>query len=253
VELRCDYGRLAPSYDRYRGLSASTIEHWLEKLIQAGGVTSASKVLDIGCGTGRLAIPLKEATGAEVFGLDISAEMLEQAKSKRGAEALHWILGDAQALPFPEGSFDFTLMCLVLHHIADKACAISEMYRVLRPGGRGLIWTISHRQIKDSLLNEFFPSFSQLDLQRCPSIPEIRSLMKGTGYAGVRAEKLTFAERTSTSRYIEKVRNKYISTLDLLSEAEFAAGMKRLARILPQRYGREMRRETQFTIVVGAK
>lgn len=136
--FRCDYGRIASSYDRYRDLSPSSLNLWLEKIIRLGRISSGAKVLDIGCGTGRLTIPLQQETQAEVYGLDLSAEMLEQAQGKKGAETVHWISGDAHALPFPDRSFDCTFMCLVLHHIEDKARAIEEMYRVLKPGEEAL-------------------------------------------------------------------------------------------------------------------
>lgn len=250
---KCDYSRIAQSYDRYRDISPSSLRLWLKTIIQCGKITSNSRVLDIGCGTGRLTIPLQQMTQAEIYGLDLSKEMLEKAKSKRGADEIHWVLGDAKALPFPEKFFDCTFMCLVLHHIDDKAQAIKEMHRVLKHGGRSLIWTSPHQQIKGFLLNEFFPSLQKIDLNRFPSIPVIESLMESVGYANIRTEIVAFQEQILTSRYIEMVRNKYISTLCLLSEDEFSAGLEKLERFLPQRYGRRMTRSYQFTVVVGEK
>jgi ubiquinone/menaquinone biosynthesis C-methylase UbiE len=249
--LKCDYSRIASSYDRYRDLSPSSLSLWLGKIIRWGRISSSAKVLDIGCGTGRLIIPLQQMTQTEVYGLDLSAEMLAQAQGKEGAEVIRWILGDAQALPFPDRFFDCTFMCLVLHHIEDKARAISEMYRVLKPGGRSLIWTTSHHQIKDSLLNEFFPSLQKIDLRRFPPIPTIKGLMGSAGYIDICAEEVTFQEQVRTSDYIEKVRNRYISTLSLIDEEEFAAGTKKLERALPRRYGQRMTRESRFMIVTG--
>ena len=253
MNLRCVYGWIAPSYDRYRDLSPSSLNLWLEKIIRLGEVSSGAKVLDIGCGTGRLTIPLQEKAQAEVWGLDLSAEMLEQAKQKKGAETIHWILGDAQALPFPDRFFDLTFMCLVLHHIEDKARAIEEMYRVLKPGGRSLIWTVSHQQIKDFLLNEFFPSLQRIDLGRFLPIPTIKDLMGSAGYTHIHVEEVVFQEQMATSDYIEKVRNKYISTLSLIDEKEFAVGLEKLEKALLRRHGERMLREGRFTIVVGEK
>ena len=253
MDLRCDYGRIAPSYDRYRDLSPASLKRWLSKIIQLGEIGPAMRVLDIGCGTGRLTIPLQRLTGAEVFGLDLSREMLDQAKRKAGAEALHWVLGDAQALPFPEGFFDCAFMCLVLHHLEDKARAISEMHRVLVPGGRGLIWTVSHRQIREHPLNGFFHSLAEIDQKRFPSIPMIRALMEAAGYSDIREEEIGFHEEIPTGHYLERVRNRYISTLDLLSPGEFASGLVELERSLAPRRNQLMIRRQQFTIVVGER
>jgi SAM-dependent methyltransferase len=253
MDLKCDYGKLALSYDRYRDLSPDLLQSWLEVLIRWGRLSHGIRVLDIGCGTGRLTIPLQRLSGAEVWGLDLSEEMLAQAKRKEGAAAVRWVLGDAQALPFPNGSFDFAFMCLVLHHLGDKARALAEMTRVLRPGGRGLIWTVSHRQIEESPLNEFFPSLARLDLERFPPIPTIVAMMRAAGFTAIRTEPVIFQERLPTDRYIEKVRNKYISTLSLLSEEEFITGLARLEHCLPERYGRELVRRQRFTVVVGER
>lgn len=253
MDLRCDYGKIAPAYDRYRDLSPALLEGWLGVLIHWGRLSPGMRALDIGCGTGRLAIPLRRLTEAEVWGLDLSEEMLAQAKGKEGAEEVHWVRGDAQVLPFPEGFFDFAFMCLVLHHLQDKAGAIREMHRVLKPGGRGLIWTVSHRQIRESPLNEFFPSLARLDLERFPPIPAIAAMMKAAGFGAIRTEPVVFHERLPTGRYIEKVRNKYISTLSLLDEEEFTAGLARLERSLLERHGQEMVRRQQFTIVLGER
>ncbi|MGQ9733631.1 MAG: class I SAM-dependent methyltransferase [Candidatus Bipolaricaulia bacterium] len=253
LSLKCDYSELAESYDRYRDLSPDALEDWLAVLIRWGRLSPGMRILDIGCGTGRLTIPLQQLTGAEVFGLDLSREMLDQAKRKAGAEALHWVLGDAQALPFPGKSFDFAFMCLVLHHLEDKARALAEMARVLVPGGRGLIWTVSHQQIAAHPLNEFFPSLAELDLKRFPPIATIKALMEAAGFATIQVEPIAFQERLPLSRYIEKVRNKYISTLSLLSQEEFSTGLARLERVLPERFGHELVRSQQFTIVVGER
>lgn len=253
MDLRCDYGKLAPSYDRYRDLSPDALEGWLAVLIRWGRLSPGMRVLDIGCGTGRLTIPLRRLSGAAVWGLDISKEMLEQAKSKKGAEALHWVWGDAQALPFPEESFDFAFMCLVLHHLQDRPRAISEMYRVLKSGGRGLIWTVSHQQIRESPLNEFFPSLAEIDLKRFPSIATLKALMKAAGYSAIREEEVIFHEEIPISYHLERVRNRYISTLALLSPAEFASGLAELERRLAQRQGQMMARRQRFTIVAGEK
>ncbi|MCR4403714.1 MAG: methyltransferase domain-containing protein [Candidatus Acetothermia bacterium] len=252
MDLKCDYGKIAPSYDRYRDLSPELLEGWLGVLIRWGRPSPGMKALDIGCGTGRLTIPLQRLTGAEVWGLDLSEEMLEQARQKKGAAGVHWVLGDAQALPFPEGAFDFAFMCLVLHHLGDKAQAIREMHRVLRPGGRGLVWTVSHRQIRESPLNAFFPSLAEIDLARFPSIREIRALMEGAGFSAIREEELAFQEETPTSCYLERVRNRYISTLELLSPAEFASGLAKLEKSLANKRD-QMTRTQQFTIIVGER
>jgi ubiquinone/menaquinone biosynthesis C-methylase UbiE len=101
-------------------------------------------VLDIGCGTGTLAIAAKQRVGVtgRVYGVDASPEMLARASGKAnraGAEVV-FKNGIAERLPFPDGEFDAVLSTVMLHHLGRKArqkCA-HEVRRVLKPGGRVL-------------------------------------------------------------------------------------------------------------------
>ena len=94
-------------------------------------------VVDVGCGTGTLAIALA-AGGAEVIGIDGDPEALALAHAKPGAEAVQWRKGLATALPLPGASADRVVMSLLLHHLdaGAKRTALAEAVRVLRPGGR---------------------------------------------------------------------------------------------------------------------
>jgi ubiquinone/menaquinone biosynthesis C-methylase UbiE len=110
------------------------------KLIDQAGIRGGQRVLDLGCGTGTLTIMIKQSQpGAEVFGLDGDAKILEIARakaSKAGADIV-WDRGMAYQLPYASDSFDRVLTSLVLHHLStdSKKRALAEVSRVLRPGG----------------------------------------------------------------------------------------------------------------------
>ncbi|HEX5898992.1 MAG TPA: class I SAM-dependent methyltransferase, partial [Solirubrobacteraceae bacterium] len=101
------------------------------------GLAPGAPVVDVGCGTGTLAIALARG-GAEVIGVDGDPEMLALARAKAGAEAVQWREGPATALALAGESADRVVMSLLLHHLdADaKRAALAEAARVLRPGGR---------------------------------------------------------------------------------------------------------------------
>jgi len=101
------------------------------------GLAPGGAVVDVGCGTGTLAIALA-AGGAEVIGVDGDPEVLALAHAKPGAEAVQWRKGLATALPLPGASADRVVMSLLLHHLdgVGKRTALAEAVRVLRPGGR---------------------------------------------------------------------------------------------------------------------
>jgi ubiquinone/menaquinone biosynthesis C-methylase UbiE len=101
------------------------------------GLAPGAAVVDVGSGTGTLAIALA-ARGAAVIGVDGDAEALGLAQAKPGAESVQWRKGLATALPVPGASADRVVMSLLLHHLdaASKRTALAEALRVLRPGGR---------------------------------------------------------------------------------------------------------------------
>lgn len=115
-----------------------------EKVLALPGLQPGEAVLDVGCGTGTLAIAAKRRVGptGTVYGIDASPEMIVRAQTKARKAGLEVVLENAmaQALPFPDAQFDAVLSTIMLHHLPRKArlqCAV-EMRRVLKPDGRVL-------------------------------------------------------------------------------------------------------------------
>jgi ubiquinone/menaquinone biosynthesis C-methylase UbiE len=115
-----------------------------EKLLGLVRLKTGEAVLDVGCGTGTLAITAKRQVGptGTVYGIDASPEMIAKAdkKARKAGVEIVFKNGFAQSLPFPDAQFDVVLTTLMLHHLPGKARGESavEMRRVLKPGGRVL-------------------------------------------------------------------------------------------------------------------
>jgi ubiquinone/menaquinone biosynthesis C-methylase UbiE len=114
------------------------------RAVEAAGVTGDDVVLDVACGNGNATIPAAK-TGAKVTGIDITAPLLEAGKAA-AAEAgvdIEWIEGDAQKLPFDDGSFDVVTSVFGCMFVPDQRAEAQEMARVLKPGGRMAVaaWT----------------------------------------------------------------------------------------------------------------
>lgn len=112
-----------------------------EKLIELAAPAPGENVLDVGCGTGTLAIALKSKVGTgEVHGIDASPEMIEVAKVKaeKAGSDIDYQVALIEAIPFPDASFDLVTSSLMLHHLPDdlKRTGLAEIRRVLKPGGR---------------------------------------------------------------------------------------------------------------------
>jgi ubiquinone/menaquinone biosynthesis C-methylase UbiE len=110
------------------------------RLIAQAAPSARSRVLDLGCGTGTLALMLKRSQpSVEVVGIDPDREILERARAKAGAARvdIQFDEGFSTELPYVEEAFDAVLSTLVLHHLTgpDKRQSLREIARVLRPGG----------------------------------------------------------------------------------------------------------------------
>lgn len=126
------------------------------RLVALAGPRPGQRILDIGCGTGTLTIMVKQAQPAAVVaGLDGDEAVLAIARKKAAREAvgpIHWQLGTAYDLPYPDESFDLVLASMMLHHLTleDKRATFREMRRVLRPGG--MFWMVDFGQPHDALM-----------------------------------------------------------------------------------------------------
>ncbi|MFL5574397.1 MAG: class I SAM-dependent methyltransferase [Gemmatimonadaceae bacterium] len=130
-------------YDILAGLLTLGRERaFRERLVGLARIEPGEAVLDVGCGTGTLAIAAKRrvGSGGVVQGIDASPEMIARARRKAAKAGVDVIFetGVAESLPFPDARFDVVLSTLMLHHLprpARQQC-VREVRRVLRPGGR---------------------------------------------------------------------------------------------------------------------
>jgi SAM-dependent methyltransferase len=105
-----------------------------------------ARVLEVGCGPGRLSIRLARQHGLDVTGLDLDPAMIQRARANAdrpgGGDERRpsFLVGDVASLAFPDGSFDLVVSTLSMHHWADPTAGLAEIGRVLRPGARALVW-----------------------------------------------------------------------------------------------------------------
>lgn len=188
------------------------------------------RVLDVGCGTGRLAAELQER-GNRVWGVDPSPEMVSAAKA-RGVNAK---VARAERLPFKESWFERAVLWLSVH-LLDRAQAFAELRRVLAPEGRVLIATFDPSHFDRFWLNAIFPSLEGIDRERFPTEAQLTQELFAAGFEP-RASSLSQRAEIMREDALERIRGRYISTLELLSDEEYAAGLEQAGRELPARIG----------------
>jgi SAM-dependent methyltransferase len=118
------------------GLIAKSYESGAAEFVERLNLSDGTRVLDVACGTGNLAIPAAR-TGAAVTGVDIATNLLEQARSRAGAEgvAVQFDEGDAEQLPYEDRSFDAVISMFGVMFTPRPELAAAELLRVCRPGG----------------------------------------------------------------------------------------------------------------------
>lgn len=160
---------------------------WAPQVCEAAGVAAGRRALDVACGTGVVA---REAArrGADVVGLDRNAGML--AVARRLGPRIAWRAGLAEKIPFADDSFDAVTCQFGLMFFEDRAQALAEMMRVLRPGGRlvATVWDSLERtpgyRAMAGLLQRLFGDETAA-LLRAPFVlgeaAELRGLLKSAG------------------------------------------------------------------------
>ena len=189
------------------------------------GDLAGRRVLDVGCGTGRLLAALAER-GARVWGIDPSPEMVAEAKRRGSAK-----VASAERMPFKDGWFERAVLWLSVH-LVDRRRAFAELRRVLDVDGRTVIATFDPSHFDRFWLNEIFPSLMRIDRDRFPTEEQLTQELIANGLEP-RVVRLSQRAEIGREAALERIRGRYISTLELLAEEEYRAGLERAERELP--------------------
>ena len=219
-----DYDAIASSYAADRSASPVVIEEIVRGLSRA----EIGSLLEMGCGTGDYLATLARRLGARGIGMDRSLGMLTEGRRKNPGPAL--VRADAQSgYPFGDGSFDACTSVNVMHYLKDLRTFFAGAFRVSKPGAMVLTVTDSEEDLRRRTQCQYFPETLEIELKRYPAISTICSVLLETGWTEVER---THTERTFPIKQstLQGFRNKARSSLRLLPQANFEAGMARLEK-----------------------
>jgi demethylmenaquinone methyltransferase/2-methoxy-6-polyprenyl-1,4-benzoquinol methylase len=211
-KVREMFSRLAGRYDLVNDIMSFGLHRlWKRQAVRLAleGRTGGARVLDLCCGSGDLCFLAGRLGAGAVTGADFTLPMLAVARrrSRREGPGCRFVQADAMRLPFPDGSFDALTISYGLRNIADMPAALSEMRRVLGPGGRAVVLDFGKPDnpvagaLYQGYLRTMMPAVGWIfhgdpetylyipeSLERFPAQRGVASMMRQAGFANVRWE-----------------------------------------------------------------
>ncbi len=168
------FSRAADAYDQVADIQMVIAQHALSSL-----PNHYQHILDIGCGTGRITQALV-AHGAQVTGMDIAPGMIAQAKQQYSRKNLHWLEGDAEAIPLADNSVEGVFSSMALQWCPSLATAFAEIQRVLKPSGTGVLAILG-----EGSLQQLAKAWDDPNHQHVNAFPSLDSIIKSAELAGL--------------------------------------------------------------------
>ncbi|MCC6133553.1 MAG: class I SAM-dependent methyltransferase [Acidobacteria bacterium] len=175
---RTTFDSLAPRWDSFKpeGAFATGADRGLALL----GPLSGLDIVDLGCGTGRLELLLLPRLGdGSVTGVDFSPAMIEQASTRCADPRARWLCRDVLETGLPSALTDIVLCFDSFPHFPDRAAALGEIWRWLRPGGRFLLW---HDIGRDQLADVHRRAGPPVDADVLPPVEVLARLAEAAGF-----------------------------------------------------------------------
>lgn len=175
------YDLIGANYDQTRKADAFLAD----RLASLLGVEPAGRYLDAGCGTGNYTLALARR-GGDWTGVDQSARLIARARAK--APGRSWAVADLTNLPFGDATFDGIVSVLVMHHVVSPTRALASLGRVLKPGGRLVVFTPTAELVQDAWLNHYFPGPMARYAAQTPSTAALAEAWTEAGLTLIDAE-----------------------------------------------------------------
>jgi len=224
---RLNYDKIAHLYDepiRDYDVDPNLVDY----LAQRPSSEDKIRVLDLGCGTGKqLTADVNDLANVQLVGLDLFSGMLGIAQ-KRGPD-IAWVQGDNANPPFARGSFDYITNQFNYQHVQQREKMISEIFRLLKRGGRFVINNIDPWYMRDWLIYRFFPATWELDMQDFLPVDQLVELMETAGFANIQIFRRDLVSDLPLSEvYAYCSRRTAASQFMAISDEDYKSGLQRL-------------------------
>ncbi|MFN8420234.1 MAG: class I SAM-dependent methyltransferase [Anaerolineae bacterium] len=225
------FDRAAEFYDRTRGFPDGIERDAAHAFIRVGALTTRSRVLEVGVGTGRIALPLAPYVG-EYVGIDISRPMMLKLRGKQTGERINLSEGDARVLPYADASFDAVVAVHVFHLIPNWQQALVELKRVLKPDGVLLHgW---NRQGDNEPMQQFWRQRERESrtFEGGLSFEQRQTFLADEGWRLLSEDKVDYTVHAAPIELVDEMRNRMWSRCWRLSDEQLAAMVRELEAFL---------------------
>jgi SAM-dependent methyltransferase len=223
-----DKTNIAAVYDSGRSYDPGVMQEWLDHLSAHVSKDGVSRIVDLGCGTGRFTEALFGLFDADVVGIDPSEKMLEQARAKTSRSTVSFKRGTGENLPLDENSADMVMMSMVYHHLPDPQRTARECHRILRDGGHVCIRNSTLDAIESFPYLRFFNGIRSIIKEQSISRSQIKSDFGDAGFRAVIHKAVAHPLAPDWSSYADKLAKRADSFLARLPDEDFQAGITAL-------------------------
>jgi ubiquinone/menaquinone biosynthesis C-methylase UbiE len=228
--MNYDLTKIPEGYDRGRYHGPEVLNLWMQTLEAHLKSIKITRILDLGCGTGRFSEALAIHFMANVVAVDPSAKMLARAHEKQCDSRVRYQQGSAEAISLPSRSVDIIFMSMSFHHFSNRALAARECRRVLREDGLLFVRTGTREQIGAYPYVPFFPSSRAILDELLPNQIELREPFEKAGFFMTAWQVIMQTIAPGWKAYADKLSAGGDSVLARLSQEELQRGLATLRR-----------------------
>jgi ubiquinone/menaquinone biosynthesis C-methylase UbiE len=235
MEKSVNFNRAADFYDATRGFPEGVDKQIAAFIQKEAHLTSSMKVLELGIGTGRIALPLAPHVDF-IAGADISADMLHVLLRKRREESVFPVEADGHYLPYDSHAFDAVVVVHVLHLVPEPLRVLDEIARTLKPEGRLLHCFTNHEAENPSPLMEAWNK-SRRQKAYDQRWDKTQALLKSSSWLLENELSYGYTIHETPQHYFDMIAKRAWSSTWDLSDEELEIGLNAMRKVLEEEYG----------------
>ena len=208
---------------------------WMDHLARYVSKPPPFNLLDLGSGTGRFSKLIADRFNCQVTGIEPSDKMREIAEKTMVDPNIRFLPGDSGHITAADGAFSYAWLSMVIHHVQNTDECAAELSRVLASNGLIFIRNAFKSSLGNICMYQYFPRALEIDSQRLPDVSYLVNVFDKHGFSLVAHDILDQTIDKCFDDHIQRLRKRGISTLELLTDEEFAQGITNM-----EKAGRQM-------------